>query len=207
METRQEKDCIGFMDIPADAYYGVQTARAWENFNITRHPLHPEFIVSIAEVKKAAAMTNAQVGSLDEKRANAIMAACDEIIEGKFHDQFIVDQIQGGAGTSFNMNANEVIANRAIEIMGGKIGSYVLCHPNDHVNCAQSTNDVLPPCGRIPFLRMIDIAIFELERLHKVLNEKADKFDDLTTLYRASLLGKRSNTRQLHGTKKRQRLH
>jgi len=187
METRQEKDCIGFMDIPADAYYGVQTARAWENFNITRHPLHPEFIVSIAEVKKAAAMTNAQVGSLDEKRANAIMAACDEIIEGKFHDQFIVDQIQGGAGTSFNMNANEVIANRAIEIMGGKIGSYVLCHPNDHVNCAQSTNDVFPSCGRITFLRMIDIAIFELERLHKVLNEKADKFDHIIKMGRTQL--------------------
>jgi len=187
MKTRQEKDCIGFMDIPADAYYGAQTARAWENFNITRHPLHPEFIVSIAEVKKAAAITNAEVGSLDEKRANAIIAACDEIIEGKLHDQFIVDQIQGGAGTSFNMNANEVIANRAIEILGGKIGSYVLCHPNDHVNCAQSTNDVFPSCGRITFLRMIDIAIFELERLNKVLNEKADKFDHIIKMGRTQL--------------------
>jgi len=187
MKTRQEKDCIGTVEIPVDAYYGGQTARAWENFNITRHPLHPEFIVSIAEVKKAAAITNAEVGALDEKRANAIVAACDEIIEGKLHDQFIVDQIQGGAGTSFNMNANEVIANRAIEIMGGKIGSYVLCHPNDHVNCGQSTNDVFPSCGRITFLRMIDIAVIELERLHGVLSEKADKFDHIIKMGRTQL--------------------
>jgi len=187
MKTRQEKDCVGFLDIPADAYYGVHTMRAWENFNITRHPLHPEFIVSIAEVKKAAAITNLEVGTLDEKRANAIIAACDEIIEGKLHEQFIVDQIQGGAGTSFNMNANEVIANRAIEIMGGKIGQYVLCHPNDHVNCAQSTNDVFPSTGRITFLRMIDIAIVELERLHKILGEKADNFDHIIKMGRTQL--------------------
>ena len=186
-KTRLEKDCIGEKEVPADAYYGMQTARAWENFNITRHPLHPEFIVSMAEVKKAAALTNATVGALDEKIANAIVAACDEIIDGKLHEQFIVDQIQGGAGTSFNMNANEVIANRAIELLGGKIGDYDLVHPNDHVNCGQSTNDVFPSCGRITFLRMIDIAVIELERLHAELLKKAENFDHIIKMGRTQL--------------------
>lgn len=119
-EMRMEHDSIGMKEVPKDAYYGVQTMRAAENFYITGLNMHPELIVSVAQIKKAAAITNFEVGTLDKKRADAIVKACDEIIAGKFHDQFIVDPIQGGAGTSLNMNANEVIANRAIEILGGE---------------------------------------------------------------------------------------
>ena len=186
-KTRLEFDCIGAKEIPAEALYGMQTARAAENFTITGHPMHPEFIVSMAEVKKAAAITNHEVGKLDDERAKAIIQACDEIIEGRHHEQFIVDQIQGGAGTSFNMNANEVIANRAIEIMGGEIGEYSIVHPNDHVNCGQSTNDVFPSCGRITFLRMLDAANFELNRLHKALSDKAVEFDHIIKMGRTQL--------------------
>jgi len=185
--VRYEQDCIGIKRIPIDAYYGMQTARAAENFTITGHPMHPEFIVAMAEVKKAAAITNAEVGALDKERADAIIKACDEIIEGKLHEQFITDQLQGGAGTSFNMNANEVIANRAIELMGGEIGDYTIVHPNDHVNCGQSTNDVFPSCGRITFLRMLDAANAELERLHHALNAKADEFDHIIKMGRTQL--------------------
>ena len=122
---RLEHDSIGEKEVPAEAYYGVQTLRAYENFYITGLKMHPELINSVAQIKKAAAITNFEVGELDKRRASAITKACDEIIEGKFHDQFIVDPIQGGAGTSLNMNANEVIANRAIEIMGGEKGYFM----------------------------------------------------------------------------------
>ena len=131
---RLEHDSIGEKEVPIDAYYGVQTLRAHENFYITGLKMHPELIKSVAQIKKAAAITNFEVGELDKKRASAITQACDEIIGGKLHDQFIVDPIQGGAGTSLNMNANEVIANRAIEILGGNKGDYSLVNPNDHVN-------------------------------------------------------------------------
>ena len=119
-DYRVEKDSIGVKDIPEEVYYGVQTLRAAENFHITGLNMHPEIINSLAYIKKASAITNCEVGILEKKKAQAIVQACDEIIEGKFHDDFIVDPIQGGAGTSLNMNANEVIANRAIEILGGK---------------------------------------------------------------------------------------
>ena len=126
---RIEHDSIGQKEVPAEAYYGVQTLRAAENFYITGLTMHPELINSVAQIKKAAAITNYEVGRLDKKRADAIVKACDEILEGKFHDQFIVDPIQGGAGTSLNMNANEVIANRAIEILGGEKGDYSIVNP------------------------------------------------------------------------------
>ena len=119
---RTEHDSIGAKEVPAEAYYGVQTLRAAENFYITGLKMHPELINSVAQIKKAAAITNFEVGELDKQRTDAIVKACDEIIQGKLHDQFIVDPIQGGAGTSLNMNANEVIANRAIEILGGGEG-------------------------------------------------------------------------------------
>ena len=135
--------------------YGVQSLRAAENFPITGLNMHPEIINSLAYIKKAAAITNCEIGILDKKRATAIVQACDEIIAGKFHDDFIVDPIQGGAGTSLNMNANEVIANRAIEILGGKKGDYSLVNPNDHVNCGQSTNDVIPTAGKMTSLRLL----------------------------------------------------
>ena len=133
-DFRVEKDSIGTKDVPQNVYYGVQSLRAAENFHITGLNMHPEIINSLAYIKKAAAITNCEVGILDKKKAKAIVQACDEILEGKLHGDFIVDPIQGGAGTSLNMNANEVIANRAIEILGGEKGDYFIINPNDDVN-------------------------------------------------------------------------
>ena len=152
---RKEKDSLGTKNVPENVYYGVQTLRAAENFNITGLNMHPEIINSLAYIKKAAAITNCEVGLLDKNIAHAIVTACDEILEGKFHEHFIVDPIQGGAGTSLNMNANEVIANRAIEILGGQKGDYSVVHPNDHVNYGQSTNDVIPTAGKMTSLRLL----------------------------------------------------
>ena len=173
---RLEHDSIGEKEVPADAYYGVQTLRAYENFYITGLKMHPELINSVAQIKKAAAITNFEVGELDKRRASAITKACDEIIAGKLHDQFIVDPIQGGAGTSLNMNANEVIANRAIEILGGEKGDYNLINPNDHVNFGQSTNDVFPSCGKMAALKLLSNAQEQLKRLEDALLEKAKEF-------------------------------
>lgn len=186
-EYRVEHDSIGEKQIPRDAYYGVQTLRAAENFFITGLKIHPEFINSFAQMKKAAAITNFEVGRLDKKRADAIVQACDEIVEGKFHDQFIVDPIQGGAGTSLNMNANEVIANRAIEIMGGQKGDYSVVNPNDHVNYGQSTNDVYPSCGRLTTLKLLYKAQAELERLYKALMKKSEEFNHVIKMGRTQL--------------------
>ena len=158
---RVESDLLGELKVPADAYYGVQTQRALENYKIsTTHMLdYPEYIIAIAYVKMAAAEANARLGVLDRKIADAIVAACKEIVSGKLHDQFPVDMMQGGAGTSVNMNANEVIANRALELMGHKKGEYQFCSPNDHVNCAQSTNDAYPTAFRYTFVRMDRIIV------------------------------------------------
>ncbi len=186
-EFRLEQDSLGSKKIPINAYYGVQTLRAVENFSITGLTMHPEVINSIAEIKKAAAITNFEVGRLDEKRSNAIVEACDEVIAGKLHDQFIVDPIQGGAGTSLNMNANEVIANRAIEYLGGIKGDYYLVHPNDHVNYGQSTNDVFPSCGRITALKLITKAQEQLKRLYDAFVEKQEEFDGVIKMGRTQL--------------------
>ena len=180
MITRKEADSIGTMEVPMKAYYGVQTLRAKKNFHITGRPLHPEFIKNLVRIKKAAAYTNMTAHILDEKIGNAIVKACDEIIEGKLHSQFIVDAIQGGAGTSANMNANEVIANRAIEILGGEKGDYTIVHPNDHVNMAQSTNDVIPSAGKLTILALLPGLLEQLERLHKALRDKSIEFDDVS---------------------------
>lgn len=184
---RAEHDSIGAIEIPADAYYGAQTLRAAQNFPITGMHLHPEVINSICQIKKAAALTNLDVGRLDQDRVDAIVQACDEIIAGELHDQFIVDPIQGGAGTSLNMNANEVIANRAIEILGGKLGDYDLIHPNDHVNYAQSTNDVFPSAGRITCYKLLQKAEAELQRLKIAFLEKAEEFDDVIKMGRTQM--------------------
>lgn len=186
-KIRMEHDSIGAKEIPVDVYYGVQTLRASENFYITGMYMHPELIRSVAEIKKAAAMTNLEVGRLDKKRADAIVKACDEIIAGKLHDQFIVDPIQGGAGTSLNMNANEVIANRAIEILGGERGDYSIVNPNDHVNYGQSTNDVFPSCGRITALKLLNKAQKQLKRLYDALVSKAEEFDSVIKMGRTQL--------------------
>lgn len=187
LDYRTEKDSIGAKNIPEGVYYGVQTLRAAENFHITGLNMHPEIINSLAYIKKAAAITNCEIGLLDKKKANAIVQACDEIIGGKFHDDFIVDPIQGGAGTSLNMNANEVIANRAIEILGGQKGDYSIVHPNDHVNCGQSTNDVIPTAGKMTSLRLLANLKKELLRLHEALSMKADEFDHIIKMGRTQM--------------------
>ncbi|WP_455909862.1 aspartate ammonia-lyase [Dysosmobacter welbionis] len=191
METsqqfRSEHDSIGERSLPRDAYYGVQSLRASENFHITGLTMHPEIINSIAEIKKAAAITNSEVGLLDKEVADAIVKACDEIVAGKLHDSFIVDPIQGGAGTSLNMNANEVIANRAIELLGGEKGNYTLVNPNDHVNSGQSTNDVFPSAGKMAVLKLLIKAQIQLERLYTALTQKANEFDDVIKMGRTQL--------------------
>ncbi|MCI8598527.1 MAG: aspartate ammonia-lyase [Lachnospiraceae bacterium] len=186
-DFRIEKDSIGTKDIPENVYYGVQSLRAAENFHITGLNMHPEIINSLAYIKKAAAITNCEVNLLDKTRAEAIVQACDEIIDGKFHDDFIVDPIQGGAGTSLNMNANEVIANRAIEILGGKKGDYSIVNPNDHVNCGQSTNDVFPTAGKMTSLRLLKNLKSELMRLHKALCKKSEEFNHIIKMGRTQM--------------------
>lgn len=187
MITRIESDSIGTMEVPAKAYYGVQTLRAKKNFNITGRPVHPVFINNLAKIKKAAAFTNMAAHILNKPVGDAIVQACDEIIEGKLHNQFIVDAIQGGAGTSANMNANEVIANRAIEILGGTKGDYSIVHPNDHVNMAQSTNDVIPCAGKLTIMDLLPGLVFELERLYQALQQKSVEFDDVVKMGRTQL--------------------
>ena len=186
-DYRTEKDSIGEKKVPEDVYYGVQSLRAAENFHITGLNMHPEIINSLAYIKKAAAITNCEIGILNKDRATAIVQACDEIIEGKFHKDFIVDPIQGGAGTSLNMNANEVIANRAIEILGGKKGDYSVVNPNDHVNCGQSTNDVIPTAGKMTSLRLLRVLKEELLRLHKAFAQKAEEFDHVIKIGRTQM--------------------
>ena len=187
MEFRVEKDSIGTKDVPENVYYGVQSLRAAENFHITGLNMHQEIINSLAYIKKAAAITNCEAGLLDKRRTQAIVQACDEILEGKFREDFIVDPIQGGAGTSLNMNANEVIANRAIEILGGKKGDYSVVNPNDHVNCGQSTNDVIPTAGKMTSLRLLKKLKKQLLRLHSALEQKADEFDGVIKMGRTQL--------------------
>lgn len=184
---RIEQDSIGSKEIPREVYYGVQSLRASENFHITGLNMHPEIINSLAYIKKAAAITNCEIGLLDKNIAEAIVHACDEILSGKFHKDFIVDPVQGGAGTSLNMNANEVIANRAIEILGKQKGNYLIVNPNDHVNCSQSTNDVIPTAGKMTSLRLLEKLKKELLRLHKALENKAVEFDHIIKMGRTQM--------------------
>ena len=184
---RMEHDSIGDKEVPADAYYGVQSLRAAENFRITGLTMHPEIVNSLAFIKKAAAITNCEIGLLDRTKAEAIVEACDEILAGRFRKDFIVDPIQGGAGTSLNMNANEVIANRAIEILGGTKGDYSIVHPNDHVNLGQSTNDVIPTAGKMTTVRLLKNLKGQLLRLHRALSEKAREFNHVIKMGRTQM--------------------
>jgi aspartate ammonia-lyase len=184
---RIEHDSIGDKEVPIDAYYGVQTLRAAENFLITGLSMHPDIIYSIVYIKKAAAKTNCEIGLLDPKKADAIVKACDEILDGKFLEHFIVDPIQGGAGTSINMNANEVIANRAIELLGGKKGDYSIIHPNDHVNKGQSTNDVIPTAGKMTAIKLLLTLRFQIQCLYLALEKKAIEFKDVIKMGRTQL--------------------
>ncbi len=184
---RIESDSIGSRHIPADAYYGVQSLRGAENFRITGQRLRPEFIESIAQIKKACAICNHAVEELDASIKDAIVTACDEVIEGKLHDQFLCDPIQGGAGTTANMNANEVIANRAIEILGGQKGDYSIVHPNDHVNRAQSTNDVIPTAAKLTTAKLLKRVIVQVTRLRDALQVKEREFHNIIKMGRTQM--------------------
>ncbi|MFZ5824483.1 MAG: aspartate ammonia-lyase [Bacillota bacterium] len=185
--TRNERDLLGEKPVPAEAYYGIQTARALENFRITGQRIHPALVTGLAQVKKAAALANHQLGYLEPHIATAIVRAADEVIEGRLRDQFLVDPIQGGAGTSANMNANEVIANRAIELLGGVKGDYARVSPNDHVNFAQSTNDVFPTAIRLAVMAGASDLLENLARLEDALRFKALEFDDVVKMGRTHL--------------------
>ncbi len=186
---RVEHDSIGDLEVPADAYYGVQSLRGARNFKITGTGLHPLFIKNMARIKKACALVNGHIGTFANDKAEAIVQACDEIIEGSpvLMDAFISDAIQGGAGTTANMNANEVIANRAIEILGGKKGDYSIVHPNDHVNNAQSTNDVIPTAGKMTVIDLIQPLLVSLHTLVLALEDKAKAFDGIVKMGRTQL--------------------
>ncbi len=186
-KRRMEHDLLGSKAIPKDAYYGIQTQRALENFPITGYRPNKELILAMAMVKKAAAFANMKLGQLDKEKANAIMQASDEILKGQYLDQFIVDVIQGGAGTSLNMNVNEVIANRAIEILKGEKGDYKLISPNSHVNMSQSTNDAFPTAVRIAILKLVKMLLSELKKLHDVFIAKSKEFDDVIKMGRTHL--------------------
>jgi aspartate ammonia-lyase len=174
--TRTEKDSLGEIKLPADAYYGVQTQRAVHNFPISGIKAHPVVVESYVYIKKAAAITNAQLGILDKKIADAIVRASNEVLSGKHREHFVVDVYQAGAGTSHNMNINEVLANRAIELLGGKRGDYRIVNPNDHVNMAQSTNDTFPTAMRLASLIMLKRLLPVIKHFEKTLDKKSKQF-------------------------------
>ncbi len=186
---RIESDLLGELKVPAAAYYGVQTQRALNNYHISRKRMrdYPDYVVAIAYVKLAAIQTNHALGVINDEISGAIEQACKELIDGKLHDQFPVDMMQGGAGTSVNMNANEVIANRALEIMGHKKGEYQYCYPNDHVNCGQSTNDVYPTTIRLAVIRLNKQLVASLTGLISSLRYKADEFKEAIKMGRTQL--------------------
>lgn len=186
MTTRTEKDSLGEVHVPADALYGAQTQRATQNFQISGLKPRQAFIWSMATIKRAAAEVNRDLGLLDAERAGAIVQAAQEVIDGKWNDQFVVDPIQAGAGTSHNMNTNEVIANRATQMIGGKLGEYRV-HPNDHVNMAQSTNDTIPTAIRLGALWRLDELLNTLNDLIEALNGKAAEFDHIVKSGRTHL--------------------
>ncbi len=175
-ELRKEKDSLGFVEVPAKAYYGAQTVRAVDNFPISGLRAQPQLIRALGMVKRAAAQANKDLGLVDAKRADAIIQASQEVIDGKWNSEFVVDVFQAGAGVSMHMNTNEVIANRANEILGGKLGEYTPVHPNDHVNYGQSTNDVFPTAMRLATLLALENFYPVLDKLAATFGEKAKAF-------------------------------
>ena len=189
MKYRIESDLLGELQVPADAYYGIQTQRGINNYRISNLKMSdfPEYIIAMAYIKLAAVEANHELGVIDNDIYTAIAQACREIIDGKMHDQFPTDMVQGGAGTTVNMNANEVIANRALELMGHQRGEYQYCSPNDHVNCAQSTNDAYPSAFRYAFIRTNRGLEEELKKLISSLRAKGDEFKDSIKMGRTQL--------------------
>ncbi|MDY6821694.1 MAG: class II fumarate hydratase [Deferribacterota bacterium] len=189
MTYRTEKDSLGELKIEIDKYYGVQTARALKNFNISGMALPIDFIRAVTLIKMAAATANTKLGLLENKLGDAIINAASEILEGKYDDQFPIDIYQTGSGTSTNMNVNEVIANRTCELLGGNKGDKTICHPNDHVNMGQSSNDVIPSAIHISaVLKTKGLLIPQLEKLQKVLEDKAEEFSDVIKIGRTHLM-------------------
>ena len=186
-DFRIEHDSLGEIKVDENALYGANSWRAKDNFNITGYSMDDKFIDAILEVKKACSIENGKIGLLSDKKTEAIIKACENLLDGKKRDSFIVDPIQGGAGTSFNMNANEVIANMAEQNLGGHLGEYKLIHPNDHVNKGQSTNDVIPTSGKIALIRYFEQLIDEANKLIDSLNKKAEEFTDVYKMGRTQL--------------------
>lgn len=184
---RLETDSIGTLEVPVDAYYGAQTQRAKNNFHITGYTIGIPMIKALAYVKKATSIANFEAGLIEKDVAEAMIQATNEIISGKFNDEFVTDVIQGGAGTSMNMNINEVVANRANQILGGELGVYDRCHPNDHVNFGQSTNDVVPTAGKLTVQMLIKDLLADLKYLQTTLIKKGDEFDHVIKMGRTHL--------------------
>ncbi len=187
VHTRTEHDLLGEREIPAHVYYGIHTLRAAENFNISGRPIHHQLVIALAMVKKAAALANLEAGLLGEPIVQAITSACDEVIAGGFRDQFLVDALQGGAGTSANMNVNEVVANLAIERLHGAKGDYRIVHPLNHVNLSQSTNDVFPTAVRIAAIKLLKPLSENLAQLQIVLQQKEEQFSGVIKMGRTEL--------------------
>ncbi len=188
-DYRIESDLLGDLQVPAEAYYGVQTQRAIDNFHITGSKMSdfPEFVRAVACVKLAAAQTNNELGLLSKELLSPIETACKELIDGKLHYQFPVDMIQGGAGTSVNMNANEVIANRVLELLGHKKGEYQYCSPNDHINCSQSTNDAYPTTIKLAVIKMNESLVKHLSQLIDAFRQKGKEFAEVIKMGRTQL--------------------
>ena len=187
MSTRSEKDPLGPLDVPAEALYGVQTRRAELNFPISGLRSRPSFITAIVQIKRAAALTHRETGRLEHRLADAIIAAADEVLAGKHREHFVIDVYQAGAGTSLNMNVNEVLANRANEILGAPRGSYAPVHPNDHVNMAQSTNDVIPTAIRLASIHESTRVLESGRQLTSALAKKGREFDGIVKAGRTHL--------------------
>jgi len=189
ISTRLEHDLLGEREVPIERYYGIQTLRATENFAISGITIshYPRLIRSLAYIKKAAALTNQELGLLEAHLADAICRACDDLLDGKLLDEFVVDVIQGGAGTSTNMNANEVIANRGLKLLGYEKGQYEILHPLNHVNMSQSTNDVYPTAIRLTLSQKLDGLMVEMSHLRDALARKAEAFSDVIKMGRTQL--------------------
>ena len=188
-EFRIESDLLGELQVPANAYYGVQTQRAVNNYHISGKRMcdYPDYVIAMAYVKLAAVETNRELGEINDEICDAMAQACREIIDGKFHEDFVTDMVQGGAGTSVNMNANEVIANRALELMGYEKGDYPHCSPNDHVNQSQSTNDAYPTTVKLAVIMMNKSLIKKLQLLIEAFRKKGQEFADVIKMGRTQL--------------------
>ena len=188
MRIRVEKDSLGEHGVPFQAYFGIQTQRAVENYRVSGLRAHPQLIRSMGIIKMAAANANRELGLIDARRARAIRRGAAEVADGRWNSEFVVDVYQAGAGVSFHMNANEVIANRAIELLGGKRGNYQICHPNDHVNCSQSTNDVFPTAMRLASIFLLNDVLQAVMEIAKSFSEQAKAFDRVLKSGRTHLM-------------------